>query len=117
MNDTATSSIESNVHAGILSMSNLLAATVALPSKDINKCPATMFAINRIDSVIGRMTFLVISISTIKFISGVGVPNGTRCTIMDLTSFLKDKRLIDNQAGIVTRITGTACLVIEKVWG
>jgi len=46
-------------------------------SRPINKCPAIMFADSRTDSVIGRMMFLVISIITIKFIRGVGVPVGT----------------------------------------
>lgn len=39
-----------------------------------------MLATNRTDSVIGRIILLTISIITIKFISGVGVPMGVRCT-------------------------------------
>ena len=108
INDTATSRTQSVMHAGILIVSNLLAEIVALPRRESNRWPATMFAINRIESVMGRMMFLVISISTMKFINGVGVPSGTRCVIMDFASFLTDRRLIANQAGIVTTITGIA---------
>jgi len=39
--------------------------------------PATMLADNRIDKVMGRMMFLVSSISTMKFIRASGVPVGT----------------------------------------
>jgi hypothetical protein len=105
------------VQAGILIIKRFLAATVASPRRDIRRCPATIFAISRMDRVMGRMMFLVISINTIKFMSGVGVPRGTRWAIIALMSVLTDRRLIDNQAGIVTMITGMACLVTEKVWG
>ena len=44
-----------------------------------SKCPATIFAINRIDSVIGRITDLIVSIITIKGIKIFGAPTGTRC--------------------------------------
>jgi len=43
----------------------------------INRCPATILAVKRTDSVIGRIMLLINSIITMKFISGVGVPVGT----------------------------------------
>lgn len=43
-------------------------------SRVISKCPASRFAVSRTLSVIGRIMTLVISISTIIFINGVGVP-------------------------------------------
>jgi hypothetical protein len=46
------------------------------PKRLINRCPAIMFAVNRMDSVIGRMMFLISSIKTMKFIKGTGVPLG-----------------------------------------
>lgn len=49
--------------------------------RDRSRCPATMFAVSRTHRVIGRMRFLVISIITMKFIRGVGVPCGTRCVM------------------------------------
>jgi hypothetical protein len=45
-------------------------------SSEIKRCPAIMFADSRTDRVIGRIKFLTISITTIKFIRVVGVPVG-----------------------------------------
>jgi hypothetical protein len=45
----------------------------------INRCPATMLAARRTDSVIGRIKFLTSSITTIKGIRTSGVPDGTKC--------------------------------------
>lgn len=42
----------------------------------ISRCPATMLADSRIDSVIGRIKLLTISMITIKFIRKFGVPMG-----------------------------------------
>jgi len=44
----------------------------------INRCPATMLAAKRTDSVTGRMKFLTSSIITIRGISTLGVPEGTK---------------------------------------
>jgi len=52
--------------------------SILLPRRDRSRCPATMLATNRTDSVIGRIMFLDISIITIKFIRGAGVPCGVR---------------------------------------
>jgi len=49
-----------------------------LLSKDINKCPAVILAINRTDKVIGRISLLIVSIITINIINMNGVPDGTR---------------------------------------
>lgn len=56
----------------------LEATAVWFPNKVINKCPATIFAINRTESVIGRITLLIDSINTIKGIKAEGVLWGTR---------------------------------------
>lgn len=56
----------------------LEAAAVWFPSRVINKCPATMFAIKRTDRVIGRITLLTVSINTMNGINAEGVPEGTR---------------------------------------
>jgi len=56
----------------------LEATAVWFPSKVINKCPATIFAINRTDKVIGRITFLIDSINTINGIKADGVLWGTK---------------------------------------
>jgi hypothetical protein len=61
---------------------------VALAELDIRifriRCPASMLAVNRIISVIGRIKFLINSIITIKGINKVGVPNGTWWAMIDL---------------------------------
>lgn len=48
------------------------------PNKDKSKCPAIIFAVNRIERVIGRITNLIDSIITIKGISKKGVPWGVK---------------------------------------
>ena len=48
------------------------------PNNVSNKCPATIFAANRIDKVIGRIILLIVSIITIMGIKNVGVPTGTK---------------------------------------
>lgn len=58
-----------------------------LPKRLMSKWPATMLADKRTERVIGRIKFLTISIRTIKFISWMGVPVGTKWAIM-LEKFL-----------------------------
>lgn len=48
------------------------------PSRDKSKCPAIIFAVNRIDKVIGRISNLIDSIITINGINNAGVPWGVR---------------------------------------
>lgn len=48
------------------------------PIKVSNRCPAIIFAVNRTAKVPGRITFLIVSIHTIKGISTLGVPWGTK---------------------------------------
>lgn len=45
----------------------------------INKCPATIFATNRTESLIGRIKDLKDSIITIKGKRAKGEPVGTKC--------------------------------------
>lgn len=44
----------------------------------IRRWPAIILATSRMERVSGRMSLLVSSIRTMKFISGVGLPCGTR---------------------------------------
>jgi len=67
------------------------------PSKLISKCPAVMLADRRIDNVNGRIRFLVISIITMKFIRGYGVPVGTRCVIIFFVFFIQPYVIIESQ--------------------
>lgn len=48
------------------------------PNRVNNKWPAIMLAESRIESVIGRITFLMVSIKIINIISVKGVPVGRR---------------------------------------
>ena len=63
--------------------------------KASSKCPATMLAASRTARVTGRMTPLKISIKTMKGISKVGVPLGTKwdrylfMSLITLTMFTK----------------------------
>lgn len=56
----------------------LEATAVWLPRRVIRRCPATIFAIRRTERVIGRITLLIDSMSTIKGIKAVGVLWGTK---------------------------------------
>lgn len=56
-------------------------------TKLINKCPATILAARRTDSVIGRMKFLTSSIIIIRGMSTSGVPEGTKWTKNLLIAF------------------------------
>lgn len=60
----------------------------------ISKWPATIFAVSRTERVIGRIRFLTISIITMKFISGVGVPTGTMWIIIFFELLVHPKIII-----------------------
>lgn len=49
------------------------------PNKVSKRCPAIILAESRTARVPGRITFLIVSINTIKGIKTGGVPWGTRC--------------------------------------
>lgn len=53
------------------------------PRRAIKRWPAIRLAVRRTANAIGRIKFLVNSISTIKGIRILGVPEGTKCAIMD----------------------------------
>lgn len=50
-----------------------------LPKSVRRRWPAIIFAVRRIANVPGRITFLIVSMHTIKGISTGGVPWGTKC--------------------------------------
>lgn len=53
--------------------------SILLPIKVNRRCPETIFAINRILRVPGRIIVLILSIRTMKLIKDLGVPKGTKC--------------------------------------
>lgn len=75
-----------------------------------------MLADNRTDKVIGRIRFLTSSIRTIKFISWVGVPDGTIWAIIDEKFLAHPNIMKDNQkvSAIVKEIDRCAVGVKEK---
>lgn len=56
----------------------VLIPTPWFPNKTRSKWPAIMLAAKRTAKVPGRITFLIVSIKTIKGINGPGVPKGTK---------------------------------------
>jgi len=56
---------------------NKLNIKIGFLTKAIRICPAVMFAHNRTERVIGRITRLIVSIKTINWDSGSGVERGT----------------------------------------
>jgi hypothetical protein len=118
MQATADSSTESVRETGMARvLPRILRFERALPNKVINKWPAIKLAVSRTQSVIGRITFLVNSIITIKDIRATGVPAGSRCDNMWLVFFVHPNSIIpiqnDNDRGKVT----VRCDVIENTCG
>jgi len=88
-----------------------------LPKRVIKRCPAIRLAVSRTQRVIGRIMFLVISITTIKDIKAIGVPWGNK---WDSTNFVfwSQPNIIklshtDNERGKLK----FRCDVTEKIWG
>lgn len=64
------------------------------PNNDKRRCPATIFAVSRIERVIGRIINLINSIKTIKGIKIVGVFDGVRCVNMWLEKLIQPNNII-----------------------
>lgn len=64
-----------------------------VPNKHRSKCPAIIFADNRMANVLGRIIFLIVSIITINDISKFGVPRGTKWANIKL-GFLNQPNII-----------------------
>ena len=76
---TADSSTPSRIKAAIISKAKDEGAEVAGDlNNTIKRWPATILAANRTERVIGRITALVSSITTIKGARGPGLPKGTK---------------------------------------
>jgi len=61
-----------------------LKESIILQIRDISKCPAIMFAVNRKVSAKGRIKFLNTSTITINLIKKIGVPRGIKCVVKNL---------------------------------
>lgn len=91
------------------------AAAVWFPRRVINKCPATMFAINRTDSVIGRITFLTVSIKTINGMRADGVPEGTKWANMYIVLLIQPNIINLNHIGRARVKVKVMCLDAVKI--
>lgn len=67
------------------------------PKSDRRRCPAIMFAVSRIERVIGRMINLINSIKTMKGIRIDGVFDGVRWVNMWLVKLIQPNSIILNQ--------------------
>lgn len=79
---TADSNINNIINTNIDIIIMIFLFVELFPNKDINKCPAIIFAVNRTAKDPGRIIFLVVSIITINGINTAGVPIGTRWDII-----------------------------------
>lgn len=70
---------------------------IEFPSKDISKWPAIRLAVKRTHNVIGRIIFLVNSMSTINIIRGIGVPCGNKCLNIWFVFFIQPNLTIQVQ--------------------
>jgi hypothetical protein len=83
------------------------------PINDSSKCPDTKLAINRMDRVSGRIRFLIISITTIKFIRATGVPVGVMCVIIFFVFFNHPIIIGGNHKANVMGMMSIICAVAE----
>lgn len=74
-----------------------------------------MFAASRTERVIGRITFLIISIITIKGINTGRVPEGTRCARNSVMLLIRLYEMKANQKGKANERVIARCLVAVKV--
>jgi len=87
------------------------------PNKVNNKCPATIFAANRIDKVNGRIILLTVSIITITGIKNPGVPLGTKWANKLLYWKIIDIVILPNHNGKAIVSVNLMCLVLVKMYG
>jgi len=87
------------------------------PKSVNNKCPATMLAASRIESVPGRITLLTVSIITITGIRATGVPLGTKCANNLLYWFFMENTILPIQIGIASVNVKDMCLDLVKIYG
>jgi len=87
------------------------------PKSVNNKCPATILAASRIESVPGRITFLTVSITTITGIKATGVPLGTKWANSLLYWFFIENTILPSQIGIANVKVKDMCLDLVKMYG
>ena len=113
---TATSNIRSKIKL-IIKIIKIAIETFGPwePNNVRSKWPATMLAANRMDSVIGRIIFLTVSITTIIGIRKEGVPKGTRWANKLLYWNTIEYNIVPNQIGKANTIVIDKWLVLVKI--
>lgn len=115
---TATSNINNKINLIIkINITNIDTFAPWDPNNVNNKWPATILAANRIDSVIGRIIFLTVSIITIMGIKNEGVPNGTRWANNLLYWNTIENNIVPIQIGRAKTKVIDKCLVLVKIYG
>jgi len=87
------------------------------PKSVSNRCPATILAASRIESVPGRITFLTVSIITIIGINIVGVPLGTKWANSLLYWFFIENNIVPIQIGKANVNVKDIWLDLVKIYG
>lgn len=86
--------------------------------KSVNsRCPEIMLAVNRIDNVPDRITFLIVSITTINGVKNRGVPFGTKCENIWFVWFNQPKIMYDNHIDKENVSVNVKWLVDVKIYG
>lgn len=76
------------------------------------RCPAIILAASRTAKVPGRITFLTVSMRTIKGMRAPGVPRGTRCANICWVWLSQPKIIKDTQSGRARESVIPRCLVL-----
>lgn len=120
--DWITETLNSNVNKIIwiiikIIIINIIDEFVVSLNNVNNKWPAIIFAVKRIDNVIGRIIFLVVSIKTIKGIKIIGVPWGIICANPRVIFFVHKNVIKLNHKGKENVKEKIKCLELVKIYG
>ena len=102
-------------NAGIITLNPKKGAGEETRTK--SKCPATILAASRTARVKGRITDLMISISTINGTNTGGVPLGTRCAIKEVKVFTAAAPVSLNQRSNLSGRVTLTCLDAVNTYG
>lgn len=108
---TATSKVDSNINPN----ERWLIKIVEEEARAIKIWPAVILAARRIDSVIGRISCLIVSIKTINWDRANGVLRGTKWLRKLFVLFLKVKKNKPSQKGIAILNLKNMWEVVEKI--
>lgn len=87
------------------------------PIRVNNKWPAIILAVSRTASVPGRITFLIVSIHTMKGMRIPGVPWGTKCANICWVLLIHPYNINEIHRGRANVKVNVRCLVLVKIYG